>query len=186
MMTVTPFISGVTDTTAGRMVYCASAQATVGGVDYYMPMTMSFPAYIDVFKKSDLALNTGATVTPVHRTYIDKVDDSTPFLAFLHGTASPDGTKMYVATNEVSGLTTTNNLAGKVRTYLFNTADLVTGVLGTNVISRSATFTVAPTLASIAFRSSYSADGNWILQATKDRLLVLDSNTLALNADTIQ
>ena len=71
-----------------------------------------------------------------------------------------------------------------MRAYLFNTADLVTGVLGTNVISRSATFTVAPTLASIAFRSSYSADGNWILQATKDRLLVLDSNTLALNADT--
>ena len=84
---------------------------------------------------------------------------------------------------EVSGTTTTNNLAGTFKAYLFNTADLVTGVLGTNLITSSATYTVNPLLASIAFRSSYSADGNYILQAGKDRMLLIEANTLNLVDD---
>ena len=43
------------------LVYCASAQETVGGVDYYTTLSMTVPAYIDTFKKSDIV--SGATLT---------------------------------------------------------------------------------------------------------------------------
>ena len=43
------------------LVYCASSQETVGGVDYYTTLSMTVPAYIDTFKKSDIV--SGATLT---------------------------------------------------------------------------------------------------------------------------
>ena len=64
---------------------------------------------------------------------------------------------------------------------LFNTAAPVTGTLDTSTqVTSSVKVTVNPTLASIAFRSNYSADGNYILQAGKDRLLVFQANSLAV------
>ena len=49
------------------LVYCASAQETVGGVDYYTTLSMTVPAYIDTFKKYDI-VNGASLVTAGTRT----------------------------------------------------------------------------------------------------------------------
>lgn len=181
-----------------RAIYCASGQSPT----HYFPMTMSFPAYIDVFSKAGLA--TAGTQTPVQRITIDKIDAQAtlgtgpaipeaggqqlgnPPLAFLHGATNKAGTKMYLASNQMAGLNLTTNLDGHFKTYLINTADLVDGSMVPSKVIVSKTHTVAPSLASIAYRSAFSSDAaeQYILQAGSDRLLILNSNDLSVYVDT--
>ena len=179
-----------------RAIYCASGQSPT----HYFPMSMSFPAYVDVFAKSDLV--TAGTKTALTRVYINQIDGDaagwtrvgagdlgTPPLAFIHGATNKAGTKMYMATNVVAGLSTTTNLAGIFRTYLVNTADIVangTTPFAPSMVISKATHTVAPSLASIAYRASFSSDATekYILQAGSDRLLILNSNDLSVYVDT--
>ena len=189
--------------TGTRIVYCASGMTK----DYYFPMSMSFPAFVDAVPVSAIATagqHVTASTTGFHRTYINQIDADaagwarlsggdfgTPPLAFIHGASSPDGTKIYMSTNVVSGLSTTNNLAGVFRTYLVNASDLATGAVGTSISSMApskviskASFTVNPSLASIAYRASFTPDGKYILQSGADRALILNANDLSLYVDT--
>jgi len=180
-----------------RIEYCASGMNSTT----YFPMSMSFPAYIDAIPKT--LLNGGGahvTTAQIKRTYIDQIDADaagwtringsggadlgTPPLAFIHGASSPDGTKIYMATNVVSGLSTTNNLAGVFRSYMVNASDLEAGTMDTSKVISKATFTVMPSLMSIAYRASFTDDGKYVLQSGCDRLLILNANNLSLYNDT--
>jgi len=188
---------GITGKTL-KAVYCGSGMTAT----HYIPMTMSFPAYIDAFPKTAIATansHVTATTTGFKRTYIDSIDADaagwtrmaggdlgTPPLAFLHGNSSPDGTKLFVSTNVVSGLTTTNNLKGVFRAYLLNTSDITSGTMTPSKVISKGSYTVAPTLASIAYRGAFTPDGTKYLQSGSDRMLIIDttSPTLALYNDT--
>ncbi len=125
-----------------------------------------------------------------------------PPLAFIHGGSSPDGSKVYMVMNVVSGLTTTTNLAGLLRTYIVNASDLETVSSTTAGISSmtpekvvsTATITVAPSdsttsgdgslQGTIAYRASYTPDGQYILQSGSDRLLILKASDLSVYVNT--
>ena len=49
------------------LVYCASALETVSGTDYYTTLSMTVPAYIDTFRRSDI-VNGASLVTAGTRT----------------------------------------------------------------------------------------------------------------------
>jgi hypothetical protein len=199
-----------------KIMYCASGQ----NADYFFPMSMSFPAYIDAIPKSLITAGNHINLADIKRTYIKQIDDSmnmgihstltttivsgagdilpldgpgglgVPPLAFIHGATSKDGTKMYLSTNVMSGLTLTVNTAGAFRTYLLNTSDVISGTVTTNVLLATGTISgLTPTAAaggSVAYRASFTPDGKYILQAGSDRMLMLDaaSPTLAVVVDT--
>jgi len=171
-----------------KAVYCGSGMNST----HYMPMTMSFPAYIDAFPKTAIA-TAGSHVTSADskRTYIDAIDASTPYLGFLHGNSSPDGTKLFVATNEVSGVTTTNNLAGVFRAYLIPTSKIIAGTMTPADVISKGSYTVNPLLASIAYRGSFTPDGTKYLQSGADRMLIIDTTVNPMtahdtNTDTVK
>jgi hypothetical protein len=96
------------------LVYCASAQETVGGTDYFTTLSMTVPAYIDTFKKSDIAVG-GSLVgsTKRARFYVSDFRPNdlggplggspTDVSLFAHGiNSSPAGDKLYVLVNNIS------------------------------------------------------------------------------------
>jgi hypothetical protein len=210
--------------TTSRILYCASGMDKTNG--YYFPMSMSFPAYVDAVPLAKLNAGAKGSVSnelksgtsDFTRTYIDQIDSDaagwdringsggsdlgTPPLAFIHGASSPDGSKVYMVTNVVSGLSTTNNLAGVIRAYIVNSTDLETASTTTPGISTmdpskvitKTTYTVAPSDATtsgdgslqgtIVYRASYTPDGTKILQTGSDRLLIFNANDLSIYADT--
>jgi len=169
--------------TSTRVLYCGSGMDKTNG--YFLPMSMSFPAYIDAIPLTAIE-TAGSHVTSAtanfQRTYIDQIDADaagwariggsggtdlgTPPLAFIHGGSSPDGLQVYLSTNVVSGLSPTNNLAGYLRAYLIDAVDLETASSTTVGLSSfdptkvrsKATYTVAPS------NSLTSSDGT--LQGT--------------------
>ncbi len=160
--------------TNNTMVYCASGQTT----NYFLPMTMSSPAYIDVIKKS--AVYSGATLDStdgsgnVKRILVDAFRD--PNYTYAHGVNSPDGTKLYVAVNESSS--PGGALTGTFTAYLVRMSDLVDPnvVVSTTAVTASKSITVGAN--TVAFRSTFTPDGSKILQAGADRLVVLDGSDL--------
>ncbi len=180
-----------------RILYCGSGI----DADTYYPMSMSFPAYIDAVPRVAIdapASHVTASTTGFHRTYIENIDADaagwaringsggadlgSPPLAFLHGNTNADGTKMMVSTNVVSGLTTTNNLAGIFRAYLIPTAKIKAGTMTTADVISKGSYTVAPSLASIAYRGSFTPDSKYYLQSGADRMLIIDTTTNPLTA----
>lgn len=207
--------AGNAPTTGGalKLVYCASGQNS----SHFFPMSMSFPAYVDSIPKSMITNGNAITLGDIKRTYISQIDDSAnlalwsgvtvtikagngdilplnalgvPPLAFLHGATSVDGTKMYLSTNVMQGLDTVNNTAGKFRTYILNTSDIVSGAVNTTKVLAKAEFTGltpnAPKGGSVAYRASWTPDNSKILQAGSDRLMIFSylSNALSLYVDT--
>jgi hypothetical protein len=192
----------------------------------YFPMSMSFPAYVDAVPVAKLNAGAKGSVSnelksgtsDFTRTYIDQIDSDaagwarilgsggsdlgTPPMGFIHGASSPDGSKVYMVTNVVSGLSTTNNLAGVIRAYIVNSTDLETASTTTPGISTmdpskvvtKTTYTVAPSDATtsgdgslqgtIVYRASYTPDSKYILQSGSDRLLIFNANDLSIYADT--
>jgi hypothetical protein len=158
----------------GSMVYCGSGQTTT----HLFPMTMSSPAYIDAIPKSDVVngadLSSSSTGT-VKRTFIEDFRTN-PNYVFAHGINSPDGTKLFVALNESSA--PGSGMTGAISAYLLDASDLAAGitpdVAGSTTISGLATGGTT-----VAFRSTYTSDGK-ILQAGKDRLLVLSASDLTV------
>jgi hypothetical protein len=166
------------------VIYCASAQATVAGTDYFIALSMTMPAYIDSVKKSDI--ESAGTVTFSQRKRFHVEDFRGSYAAsgislFAHGmNSSPDGSKLYVAVNEI---TAGGYPAGAVTGYLLKMTDVVAGTVTPASIVKQNTISGlagndhdAPT---VAFRSSFTPDGGMILQSGKDRFLVLDGTTLA-------
>jgi hypothetical protein len=108
------------------LVYCASALETVSGTNYYTTLSMTVPAYIDTFKRSDI-VNGASLVTSGTRTRfyvsdfrpndLSAASAGTDHSLFAHGIAStPAGDKLYVMVN---GITVTDVVTdGSVSTYV--------------------------------------------------------------------
>ncbi len=162
-----------------NMAYCGSGQTAT----HYFPMTMSSPAYIDAISKS--AVQSGATLASgtanVKRTQVEAFRaGGDPNYLFAHGVNSADHTKLFVAVNE----TASGSMNGAITGYLMNTSDVVAGtVTSANVTSHTITG-LAAAGGTIAFRSTFTPDGTKILQAAKDRLLVLNASDLTVLDNT--
>jgi hypothetical protein len=167
------------DVNAGAgMIYCGSGQTGT----HLVPMTMSYPAYIDAIAKS--AITNGATLASgtadVKRTFVDDFRADADYI-FAHGINNPARTRLFVAVNDTNAGQggTAGGMSGSVTSYLLDMADVVAGTVdATSVVTTSTVSGLAAAGATIAFRSTYTPDGTRILQAGKDRLLVLDAATL--------
>ncbi len=167
------------------MVYCASGQTT----SYYFPITMSSPAYIDAIKKTAIVGGTTLSSTDmsgnVTRTYVEAFRGSAPY-TFAHGVTSPDGSKLFVAVNESStgGDATGASFTGGLTAYLLKVSDVENGSVDPSSVTTSHPITgLADKGGTIAFRSTFTPDGSKILQAAKDRLLVLKGSDLSVLKD---
>jgi hypothetical protein len=211
-----------------RILYCASGM----NKDFYFPMSMSFPPYVDAVPVSAIETagsHVTSSTTGFLRTGLGQIDDSmnlalwtgvtvtittengtvlplnalgVPPLAFIHGASSPDGTKIYMSTNQMAGLTHTQNTAGFIRAYLVNASDLTTESSTTPGMSRmtsdkvlsSGTYTVSPSnsdlnsqgmlAGTIAYRATFTPDDKYILQSGSDRMLILNVSDLSEYVDT--
>lgn len=162
------------DTSTG-MAYCGSGQTST----HFVPMTMSHPAYIDAIEKAGLA---SGTVTST-RTFIEDFRTSNSDYLFAHGVNSPDGSKLFVAVNDTSaaGGGVMANMSGSVTGYLLNMSDVTAGTVSSTSVTASNTVTgLTAAGGTIAFRSTFTPDGTKILQAGRDRLVVLNASTLAV------
>ena len=146
-------------------VYCASAQTK----DYYLPITMTDNAYIDVYRKSDLKR--------MHSIFLEgtDADPKVPYI-FYHGSNSPDMSKILISVNEAEA--NYGKPIGKILLMLLDLNDLVKGkvtLLKKNVIPGNAGTT-------INFRSTWSPDGKLIGLSGADTMYVVDAKTLKLVA----
>ena len=146
-------------------VYCASGQTK----DYFLPITMTDNAYIDVFQKSDLKR--------IHSVFLEgtEADPGVPYI-FYHGVNSPDMSKMLISVNEAEA--NYGKPIGKIHLMLLDMNELVKGkvkLLKRTVIPGNAG-------ATINFRSTFSPDGKLIAVSGADTLYVVDAETLTLVA----
>lgn len=148
--------------------YCASGISATA----HMPMTMTHEAYITVIKKA------GGTPTNVFLESLlsSDVSGTGMYYKFLHGSSSPDKTKLFVSLNKADAAQ--GNVTGDVLMYVLDAAALeaatpaVTKVAGPVVVTGVANKTTS-------FRSSWSPDGSKIALAAADRLFILNATTLA-------
>ncbi|HWR73383.1 MAG TPA: hypothetical protein VN604_09445 [Nitrospirota bacterium] len=136
-------------------LYCGSGQSN----DFYIPLTMTDEAYIDVFDKKTMKLK--------HRVFLDYKPGETKF---YHGTNTPDMKKFLVAVN----LQTDGKLNGKIDLIMLDLKALENGkvkVLAKNTVTGEPGKT-------ITFRQYFSTDGKTLYQSARDRMLVVDANTL--------
>lgn len=148
-------------------MYCASGQTK----DFYIPMTMSGEAYMDLYKKSDL------TAAP-KRIFFDKEGYKENFW-FLHGTNSPDMKTFIVAFNLTDKWVddkTPGKPNGKVDFLLLDLPELEKGNIKV-IAKKTHTGEAGKTL---TFRQYFTKDGKYILQSAADRFWILDAKTLDL------
>jgi hypothetical protein len=124
--------------------------------------------------------NVASATTPpnatVNRTFIGDFRADANYV-FAHGINSPDKTKLFVAVNESSA--PGSAMTGAVTGYLLDIADVAAGTVDpTSVVTSNTIGGLASGGGTIAFRSTFTPQGDKILQAGKDRLLVLDGTTL--------
>lgn len=148
-----------------KKMYCASGQTK----DYFMPVTMSNPAYIDVFAKSDLDLK--------HRVFLEgtEADPKVPY-KYFHGTTSPDMKKMIITINESDSESIEHygTGVGKLHLKMLDAEALTQGkvkLLASGVADGNKKKT-------ISFRQYWSNDSSMIANATGDIMFLLDANTL--------
>lgn len=152
-----------------KKMYCASGQTE----DYFMPITMSSPAYIDVFAKKDLDLK--------HRVFLEgtEADPKIPY-KYYHGTTSPDMKKMIIAINETD--TDYGTGVGRLHMKMLDAKALEQGkvkLLASGVADGNKKKT-------ISFRQYWSNDSTMIANATGDIMFVIDANTLeTLDTETM-
>ncbi len=148
-----------------KKMYCASGQTA----DYYMPVTMSNPAYIDVFSKKDLELK--------HRVFLEgtEADPKVPY-KYFHGTTSPDMKKMLVTINESdsSSVDHYGTGVGKLHLKMLDAEALTQGKVKL-LASGMADGNVKKT---ISFRQYWSNDSSMIANGTGDIMFLIDANTL--------
>lgn len=142
-------------------MYCASAQTK----DYYLPITMTNKAYIDVFRKSDLK--------HVNRVFLEGTDADIhkPYL-FYHGTNSPDMKKILITINEAEK--PQGAPIGKMDMFLLDADALVKGKV---VVLAHGIAPGAPGK-TMSFRQYFSPDGKLIANSGADRMYLIDAKTL--------
>ncbi|MEN8256738.1 MAG: hypothetical protein ABFS09_02645 [Thermodesulfobacteriota bacterium] len=156
-----------------KKMYCASGQTK----DYFMPITMSNPAYIDVFTKKDLKIK--------HRVFLEgsEADPKVPY-KYFHGTTSPDMSKMLITINESdsSSLASYGTGVGKLHLKMLDAKALEKGkvkLLASGVADGNKKKT-------ISFRQYWSNDSSMIANATGDIMFLIDANTLeTIDAETM-
>ncbi len=156
-----------------KKMYCASGQTK----DYFMPITMANPAYIDVFAKKDL--------TRKHTVFLEgtEADPKVPY-KYFHGTTSPDMSKMLITINESdsSSLADYGHGVGKLHLKMLDAKALEKGqvkLLASGVADGNKNKT-------ISFRQYWSNDSSMIANATGDIMFLIDANTLeTIDAETM-
>jgi len=142
-------------------IYCGSAQTK----DYYLPITMTNKAYIDVFRKSDLK--------HIRRVFLEgtAADIHKPYL-FYHGTNSPDMKKILITINEAEK--DQGAPVGKLHLIILDADALVHGKV--KVLAKG----LAPGAPgkTMSFRQYFSPDGNLIANSGADRMYLIDAHTL--------
>jgi len=141
-------------------LYCGSGQTK----SFFMPVTMTDEAYIDVFDKKSLELK--------HRVFLDKEGYTPGKTKFYHGTNSPDMKTFALSIN----LAEEGKPIGKIDMLLLDMAALEKGKV--KVLAKN-TLTGAPGK-TLTFRQSFTPDGKYLLQSSGDRMYLLDGKTLAL------
>lgn len=149
-------------------MYCGSGQSA----DAFLPVMMGYEGWIDVIDKATLNLR--------HRVYFD--DPSMPKdYNWAHGIESHDGKHFLLSLNGAAA-----GQGGKPFTdpnlhlYVLEMDALLQGKL--KVVKSG---TVPFGSASAAFRQAYTPDGKYILQSARDRMLVIDANTLKIVTETM-
>jgi hypothetical protein len=138
-------------------LYCASGQTK----EYYIPVTMTDEAYIDVYKKDDLELK--------HRVFLDYEPGET---LFYHGTNDEDMKKFAVVINRKAD----GKPTGNIDSLMLDLNALKKGKA--KVIAKNKlTGTPGKTL---TFRQRFTPDGEYLLQSGADRFYLLDGKTLDL------
>jgi hypothetical protein len=156
-----------------KAMYCASGQTA----DYFMPITMTNPAYIDVFAKKDLQLK--------QRIFLEgtEADPKVPY-KYFHGTTSPDMSKMLITINESDSgsLDSYGNGVGKLHMKILDAKALEKGqvkLLASGVADGNKKKT-------ISFRQYWSHDSSMIANATGDIMFLVDAKTLeVMDAETM-
>ncbi len=156
-----------------KKMYCASGQTE----DYFMPITMSNPAYIDIFAKKDLQLK--------HRVFLEgtEADPKVPY-KYFHGTTSPDMSKMLITINESDSTSLANygTGVGKMHMKMLDAKALEKGevkLLSSGIADGNKKKT-------ISFRQYWSNDSSMIANATGDIMYLIDANTLeTIDAETM-
>ncbi len=138
-------------------LYCGSGQTK----KYFLPVTMTDEAYIDVRNKSDLSLK--------KRVFLDYKPGET---RFYHGTNTPDMSKFVVVINRANN----GKPNGNIDVVMLDAKALEKGkakVLAKNKITGAPGKT-------LTFRQTFTPDGKYLLQSGADRFFVLDGKTLDL------
>ncbi len=156
-----------------KKMYCASGQTK----DYFMPITMANPAYIDVFSKKDLERK--------HTVFLEgtEADPKVPY-KYFHGTTSPDMSKMLITINESDSTSLANygTGVGKMHLKMLDAKALEKGqvkLLASGVADGNKKKT-------ISFRQYWSNDSSMIANATGDIMFLIDANTLeTIDAETM-
>lgn len=155
-----------------KKMYCASAQTP----EYFMPISMSNPGYIDVIRKKDMKR--------LHSVFLEGTDaDFKVPYKYLHGINSPDMSKVLIAANESDNPSKAyGNGVGKLHLVMLDAAALAAGKVkvlakGTADGNKKST---------ISFRQYFSNDGKKIANATGDILFIIDADSLkTLDAETV-
>jgi hypothetical protein len=142
-----------------KALFCGSGQTE----EYYIPVTMTKEAYIDIYYKKDLSLK--------HRVFLDKLGYKDNYL-FFHGTNSPDLKKFEMAIN----LTNKGKPNGKIDILLLDLRALVKGKVK---LLKKVTHTGEPGK-TLTFRQYFTPNGKYILQSAADRFWLLDAKSLKL------
>jgi hypothetical protein len=157
--------------------YCASAQTTT----HFMPITMSNEGYFTIIPKASIS-----TANPVQVYFNNYIGDLN--YRYMHGSNSPDGTKVVMSVNIAPDNTLANGMPSgsqKSKFWLFNASDL-TGMTGSGDLAAGKAIGTGDFSANdhITFRSTWTRDGKKILYAGAKRVLVLDGTTLQVLHNT--
>lgn len=148
------------EATKNGSLYCGSGQSN----DKYIPISMTSLGYIDVFNKSDLALD--------KRIFLEgtEADIGKPY-KFYHGVNSPDMKRLVIAVNEADQ--PHGKTIGKTHFVSVDMDEFVKG----NVKAINKAVIPGAESNTIAFRMTFSADGKMLAASGADRMWVLDGNT---------
>ncbi|MCL6471407.1 MAG: hypothetical protein K6T91_01135 [Firmicutes bacterium] len=149
----------------GGPFYCASGQSD----DAFLPVIMGYEGSIDVFDKETLELK--------HRVQFDDPQIGKDYI-FAHGTNTPDKKQFLLALNVTApgkGGEAPPRSSGDLKFCLLDMESLLQGTLKINKVN-----TIAADTTAIAFRQTFTSDGKYLLQAARDRILVIDGSTLQL------
>lgn len=154
------------DRYVGGPMYCASGQ----GKDTFLPVMMGYEGWIDVIDKESLDLK--------HRVHFDDPSITKNYI-FAHGVQTPDMSQLLLVLNETSAEQAGKKPPRGNPNFLFYLLDMASLEQGKLKIDKSSTIEADPNSA-IAFRQSYTSDGKYLLQSGRDRVLIIDGETLEL------